>query len=51
MELDHLPYCINRQEVLGPGRNPFPVLMDMPNTWKHDLEEKLASKIRKYWHE
>jgi len=25
--------------------------MDMPNTWKHDLEEKLASKIRKYCHE
>jgi len=25
--------------------------MDLPNTWKHDLEEKLASKIRKYCHE
>jgi len=31
--------------------SPFPVLMDLPNTWKHDLEEKLASKIRKYCHE
>ncbi|HSB34019.1 MAG TPA: hypothetical protein VLG39_06160 [Nitrospirota bacterium] len=31
--------------------SPFPVLLDFPNTWKHDLEEKLASKIRKYCHE
>jgi hypothetical protein len=31
--------------------SPFPVLVDLPNTWKHDLEEKLASKIRKYCHE
>jgi len=33
-----------------PG-SPFPVLVDLPNSWKHDLEEKLASKIRKYCHE
>jgi len=33
-----------------PG-SPFPVLVDLPNTWKHDLEEKLASKIRKHCHE
>jgi hypothetical protein len=33
-----------------PG-SPFPVLVNLPNTWKHDLEEKLASKIRKYCHE
>ena len=31
--------------------SPFPVLVDLPNTWKHDLEEKLASKIRKNCHE
>jgi hypothetical protein len=31
--------------------SPFPVLVDLPNTWKHDLEEKLASKIRKHCHE
>jgi hypothetical protein len=31
--------------------SPFPVLVDLPNAWKHDLEEKLASKIRKYCHE
>lgn len=31
--------------------SPFPILVDLPNTWKHDLEEKLASKIRKYCHE
>jgi hypothetical protein len=31
--------------------SPFPVLVGLPNTWKHDLEEKLASKIRKYCHE
>jgi hypothetical protein len=30
---------------------PFPVLVGFPNTWKHNLEEKLASKIRKYCHE
>jgi hypothetical protein len=35
---------------IGPG-SPFPVMMDLPNAWKHDLEEKLASKIRKYCHE
>jgi hypothetical protein len=33
-----------------PG-SPFPVLVGLPNTWKHDLEEKLASKIRKYCRE
>src|SRR3989337_2253517 len=27
--------------------SPFPFLVDMPNTWKHDLEEKLASRISK----
>ena len=31
--------------------SPFPVMVDLPNTWKHDLEEKLASKIRKHCHE
>jgi len=31
--------------------SPFPFLVGMPNTWKHDLEEKLASKIRKYCYE
>ena len=31
--------------------SPFPILVGLPNTWKHDLEEKLASKIRKYCHE
>jgi len=31
--------------------SPFPVLVGLPNTWKHDLEEKLASKIRKNCHE
>ena len=31
--------------------SPFPILVDLPNTWKHDLEEKLASKIRKNCHE
>lgn len=31
--------------------SPFPFLVDLPNTWKHDLEEKLASKIRKSCHE
>ena len=31
--------------------SPFPFLVDMPNTWKHDLEEKLASRIRKCCHE
>ena len=31
--------------------SPFPILVDLPNTWKHDLEEKLASKIRKFCRE
>ena len=31
--------------------SPFPILVDLPNTWKHDLEEKLAEKIRKHCHE
>ena len=31
--------------------SPFPVLVGLPNAWKHDLEEKLASKIRKYCRE
>jgi len=33
-----------------PG-SPFPILLGLPNAWKHDLEEKLASKIRKNCHE
>jgi hypothetical protein len=31
--------------------SPFPVLVCLPNTWKRDLEEKLALKIRKSCHE
>ena len=31
--------------------SPFPVLVCLPNTWKRDLEEKLALKIRKCCHE
>jgi len=31
--------------------SPFPVLVGLPNTWKRDLEEKLALKIRKCCHE
>ncbi|HEY6075049.1 MAG TPA: hypothetical protein VIV15_17130 [Anaerolineales bacterium] len=38
------------RRIRRPG-SPFPVLVDLPNTWKHDLEEKLASRIRKYCHE
>jgi hypothetical protein len=38
------------RRIRRPG-SPFPVLVDLPDTWKHDLEEKLSSKIRKYCHE
>lgn len=31
--------------------SPFPILVDLPDTSKRDLEEKIASKIRKHCHE
>jgi len=51
--IDIYVYPGEKEGVIRKRRSgsPFPVLVCLPDTWKRNLEEKLALKIRKCCHE